>query len=172
MNPLVFEKYHQLIGDLDVKNILCDGAARRIYLIDPGAAGEGFECADVDDRFSPASRDLAYLLFETCATNVRLAFLARRRDSVRRRVDFVAALLTRYLEVFVRRDERGAFAVELRQCADRYTARISTSFSIPGVWRRFVVWKTLKTIDLVISSLVRRQALRPARPPVMAEPRW
>src|SRR5439155_12914702 len=62
------EKYWslgQLYGALSFCNILCDIEARQLSFIDVGLEADSFLCDGVAKRWYPASRDLAYMLYQT-----------------------------------------------------------------------------------------------------------
>jgi hypothetical protein len=69
-------------GDLNLDNVLCDLSAQTLSFVDPGVLQDGFLCERVGSHFYPASRDLAYLVFDTSSA-VKKTSASRCSDRTR-----------------------------------------------------------------------------------------
>ncbi len=125
----------RIVGDVTLSNILADTTARQLAFVDPGMPDPSFSCSGIPADFSPGSRDLAYLLFDVYATNVRLGLLARRR--ARTRAAFAAGVVGRHVSDHLAGPDLPAFFAELGGCVARHVARITVGGPL-GPWRRYV----------------------------------
>jgi O-antigen/teichoic acid export membrane protein len=91
----------QAHGDLNFDNILCDVPGRSLSFVDPGVIESDAHCAGVSRKWYPASRDLAYLLYDSGVT-VRRTFGQR---GARQRQQ---GLVERVLRVFLLKVRSGA----------------------------------------------------------------
>ena len=125
----------RIYGDIDFNNILCEPAAAVLSFVDPGMPEASYLCDGVDRRWHPASRDLAYLLFDV-ATSERLWFgrpaARRRQQELAERV--VHACLGRIDSA----PAKAALLDEVDACARVHLRRIKASWSPAGIWCRLV----------------------------------
>lgn len=136
----------QIYGDLDFNNVLCDPEARTVCFIDPGMPQRTYECAGVSRRWYPASRDLAYVLFDV-ATSVRLALLNPRAARLQR--EMVRAMLRRFTGAIAEPASRAEFLAEMLACCRVHLGRIDVSWSPAGLARRAIrlmAWRTIRRI--------------------------
>lgn len=126
----------RIYGDFNLDNVLCDPNARVISLVDPGMPERAFDCPTAARRWYPASRDLAYVLFDT-ATAIRSSLL---KPGLRRRQwALVTALLRDTIRSLAdRSDQRVSLLDEIRACCDAHLDRIQVPFSPRGLGRRLV----------------------------------
>ena len=122
-----------IIGDMNLQNIICDIPGRTIGIVDPGAPYGWFSLPMIPMRHYPISRDLGYLLYEVCSTNVKLTL--RGRAAPRRRLCFVRSLLA---EIMERTADPGGLIDEIGKCAIAHAERLNTGLSPRRCWRKVV----------------------------------
>jgi tRNA A-37 threonylcarbamoyl transferase component Bud32 len=139
-----------LYGDLTLHNILVDEASRSISFVDCGVPESTWHCKNVERRWYPASRDLAYLLFSV-ASAVR-AYLGR--SAVRRRqLAVVETMLDACINGLATSGQRASLAGEIHACARVHAAGIRGGASPAGLWRRLVRRQTIRCIDEVMDRM-------------------
>ncbi len=140
-----------MYGDLNLKNILYDSAARTLSFIDPGLPAEYFRCADVSQNHCPMSRDIAYLLFSV-AVSVKSTL---GNPAARKRQLFVASsLVQRYFESFGSRQQQTTFLDEVRLCLETHLQELNCSWSPAGIWRHLVKQITRRSLNRTLGQLV------------------
>lgn len=140
----------RIYGDLNFSNILCDPGSRRLCFVDPGMPERCYQCGDAPAEFAPASRDLAYLLFESAAAVrahlgeplVRSAMIRLATRMIDEQCNHLDALR-----------DRDAFLDEIRACAWTHLRRIKVGATPGGIWRRAVRRIAAKTIESTLTSL-------------------
>ena len=142
-----WERSGQIYGDFTLKNILCDFTDRRLSLVDPGAPRRIYSCEGISADWFPASRDLAYLLFDTAA-QVR-SFLLRPYLSRRRLA--LAASIVRYCLAGHPEDQL-ALLDEASQCAGIHLRRIHGT-GVVGAWRSYVRHQAAQNIEAMLEQL-------------------
>lgn len=125
----------RIIADVTLSNILSDTPGRQLAFVDPGLPDPAFSCPGIPSNFSPTSRDLAFLLTNVLASNVRIGLLARRRARIR--AEFAAEVLRHYVVNYLTSDQLPAFISEVDGCANCHIARIQV-VGPRQLWRRFV----------------------------------
>lgn len=131
-------------GEINLDHILCDPDSSTLSFVDPGMPSSSYLCDGVPRNHYPASRDLANVLFEVAAKNVRTAVthrsVAARRERFARRV----------LEIWAARSATGAqresLFNEIHACATAHLARLKVPSSPAGLWRRHVRWRAARTL--------------------------
>ncbi len=126
---------NRIYGDLDFNNILCDPQTRTLSFVDPGMPEKTYLCSEVPRTWFPASRDLAYMLFDVAAS-VRASF-ARPRIWKRQK-HLVETNLRAFMAAIDSPDARQNLLDEIRSCTDVHVARINVSWSPVGLFRSFV----------------------------------
>lgn len=148
----------RIYGDFNLNNILCDPVNRSLSLVDPGMPEDAYVCANCSDRYFPASRDLAYAMFDA-ATLVRSALF---QPALRRRQwAMILALLTAVVEKSGDADSRRAFIAELDACCRSHLARIPVALSPRGLRRVAVRWYAATRMRRMLKRLGDRVALTP-----------
>ncbi len=140
----------QIYGALSFCNILCDVAAREMSFIDPGLEEDAFLCGAVARRWYPASRDLAYLLYQT-GLRVRSTFSnpgARRRQEA-----FAEGVLRAYLETVASREEKRSLLDEVEACVRAHLEALGLSWSPRGLWRLLLRPLAARRIDGLLTRL-------------------
>ena len=127
---------HRIYGDFNLDNVLCDPEGNRLSLVDPGIPLKAFDCGAVDRHWYPASRDLAYIMFDT-ATSIRSSMF--QPDLRRRQWELVSNLLEAAVGAMATTPEtRRGLVDEIGGCCHAHLRRISTPLSPRGMGRRLV----------------------------------
>jgi len=150
----------EIYGDLNLKNILCAPSEGVIAFIDPGCPGPHYLCPTVSETWYPASRDVARLLFEIAATNVRLRVISPL--AAVRRSRLATTILIESVRVLAAEGQGAALAAEVGACADIHLASMETSYTPTGLWRLFVRFVSAKQISRWLCSHQRESSLSPA----------
>lgn len=133
----VFQRYWRScghpLGDVNLKNLLCDPESRQLAIVDPGTPGGIPEQTEGRFQFAPASLDLGCLLHEVLSTNVLLGFVGRAK--VRTRLGFTRSVIETCMLDF---DNPLAFVEETAQCAAAFLRRVSGGSAIRSRWRMAV----------------------------------
>lgn len=125
----------RIIADVTLSNILADTRERQLAFVDPGLPEPAFSCPGVLEDFAPGSRDLAFLLTNVLATNVRIGLKAPWRAQIRSA--FAAEVVRHYAHQHLESAQLPAFLAELNSCANRHIDRIQL-VGVRRPWRRFV----------------------------------
>jgi hypothetical protein len=125
----------RIYGDLDFNNILCDPPASTVCFIDPGMPEKAYECSAMPRRWYPASRDLAYVLYDV-ATSVR-SVVGRPRVRRRRRM-LIESMLRQFAGPLASDEQRQSLLAEIHACCSVHLGRINVSWSPAGIGRRAV----------------------------------
>ena len=138
-------------GDFHLANILCDPTSKTISFIDPGMPRETWLCQDAPDYWQPASRDLAYLLFEVSTCSIKVSIFNRAASKRQRKI--VDAILMESLRQLTSTKERESILEEIHLCTKHYLTLIPCNWSLQGVWQRFVRWKAARSIANTLNQL-------------------
>ncbi len=119
----------RIYGDFTLSNILCDPGNHQISLVDPGMPEQSYACPDVARHWYPASRDVAFMLYDT-ATSIRQnlghPILRRRHWQV----------VVKMLEAIVGKlpipESQREFLIEVEACTRVHLKRIAISWSPSG----------------------------------------
>ncbi|HLJ91860.1 MAG TPA: MATE family efflux transporter [Gemmataceae bacterium] len=140
----------QIHGDFNFDNILCEVSTKTISFVDAGIVDHALLCEGVSRRWDPASRDLAYLLFDT-TVSVRKTL---GNPAMRRRQQ---QLLEQVLRAFLQRigpsAEKSSLLEEIEACSRIQLHRLQGSWSPRGLWRRFVRRTASRQMDQVFGRL-------------------
>jgi O-antigen/teichoic acid export membrane protein len=139
----------QIHGDFNFDNILCDLDGRSLALVDPGVGENVVLCHGVTKQWSPASCDLAHLLYETEVGVKRT--LANPGARQRQR-----CLAEQVLRAFLKRidpAEKHGLLDEIHACAQIYLNSLQASWTPRGLWRAFVRQLATRRIDEILSQL-------------------
>jgi hypothetical protein len=134
-------------GELNLRNMLCDIATKEISLIDSGVR-ETSLFADVSIRWSPAARDLAYVLFEAGTTMT----IGNRGARVRKQ-KFTDRMLRAFLETVDSLDEKRVLLNEIEACVDARLNTLEPSWSPRGLWRLLVKKIAIHRVDAMLRRL-------------------
>ena len=139
----------QIYGDLDFNNILCDPPTAGLSFVDPGMPESTYLCPGVARNWFPASRDLAYMLFDVAASlKASMANpLARRRQK-----RFVEANLSTFIAGIGPASARQSLLEEIHACTRVHVRRINLSWSPVGLFR-FIV---RRNASRCVRNIVRR----------------
>lgn len=136
-------------GDPNLKNILFDEETRTLSLVDPGLPEEIYRCDDAPNRWYPASRDLAFLIYWTAVT---VKSSLGRPGFQRRREQFAASMLRSAVCRQGSRAQQESFLDEIEACIRVHLRRIPVSYSPAGLWRRFVKAAATRTIRAILQE--------------------
>lgn len=155
----------QIYGDANFDNILCDRSSRSLSFVDPGVLASAFLCDSVSRRWYPASRDLAYMLYDTeVAVKRNLGNpLARQRQQW-----LVEGVLRAFLQRIGSAAEQVRVLDEIESCARVYLNGLQGSWSPRGLWRVILRQIASRRIDTLLGRL-RADAGGPANPLVPRE---
>lgn len=122
----------RIYGDIDFNNILFDPMARGVSFVDPGMPERAYLCEGVDQLWYPASRDLAYMLFDVAASVKSFIGHSAAR---RRQKKLVERVLRTSLERLDSVHEKTCLLDEVDACARVHLRRIKATWSPAGIWR-------------------------------------
>jgi len=140
----------RIYGDLDLNNILCDPSTRTLAFIDPGMPENAYKCPEAPDQWFPASRDLAYMLFDVCAS---LKSQLTNPGARRRQTGFIQDIIGRFMNTACLPGQRSALLSELEACARVHLSRIRVAWSPAGVCHWFVRHTAANSISQVLCEL-------------------
>ncbi|MCA1685042.1 MAG: hypothetical protein LC745_03480 [Planctomycetia bacterium] len=140
----------RIYGDIDFNNILCDPASRTLSFVDPGMPDREYLCEGVTRDWYPASRDLAYMLFDV-AVSVK-AFLGHRAAR-RRQKELVETMVLAFAGTTGAGPERDRLLAEIRACARTHLGRVRASWSPAGAWRLLLKPVASRNLDRAIDKL-------------------
>jgi O-antigen/teichoic acid export membrane protein len=141
----------QIHGDLDFGNVLCDLGGRSLSFVDPGVFVEDFLCEGVSKRWYPASRDLAYLLYDAVVTVKRTFGNPGARQ---RQQELVEAVLRVFLNRLDPASEGYHAALdEIHACVRAYLDRLRAAPSPRGLWYVLLRRIALRRLDQVFGRL-------------------
>lgn len=143
----------RIYGDLDVDNVLCDPASHSVSLVDPGMPVQAHLCPEASQEWFPASRDLAYLLFDVAAS-LKLRLKSPRRHRMLRH--FAACTLRSAIDEVADPAGRQRFIDEIDACCGVHLRRLKFAWSPDGIYRMAVRSAAAWVIHRTLSGL-RRQ---------------
>lgn len=125
----------RIYGDFTLSNVLCDPENREISLVDPGMPEKSYECPEIARRWYPASRDVAFMIFDA-ATSIRqnIGHPILRRHQWQMLVQMLKTILGKLPTHESRRD----FLAEVDACSRIHLKHIAVSCSLSG-GRHFLV---------------------------------
>ncbi len=150
LRPLWFES-GRLYGDLHFENIMCDVHSRSVSFVDGGTPQRSWMCDSVAAALYPASRDLAYLLFDVVTSCVRVSLHNPRGAA--RQTRLVERILAAFLKEVKSSHDRRALLEEIRGCITLHMERVGTSWKPCGVWRRVVHFIASRKIAVILRKL-------------------
>lgn len=150
----------RIYGDLDADNVLCDPASRSVSLVDPGIPEQAHLCPEAPRDWFPASRDLAYLLFDVAAS-LKLWIKSPARHRMLRH--FAACTLGAAIGQMAEPARRHQFIDEIDACCRVHLRRLEFSWSLGGAYRvavraaaAWVISRTLRNLrgktDFAVSA--------------------
>lgn len=151
----------RIYGDLDFNNILVDPATGTLAFIDPGMPGPAYLCEGVARSWAPASRDLAYLLFDA-AVSVRSDL--GKRPLRGRRAEVIEAIVLGYAAWVGPEPDRLGLLDEVHACARAHLGRVRAGWSPAGAWRLLLKGHASRSLARSIARL--KEAAAGARPGV------
>jgi O-antigen/teichoic acid export membrane protein len=155
----------RIYGDFNLSNVLCDPDARLVSLVDPGMPEQSYLCSAVSRRWYPASRDVAYMLFDA-ATSIRANLWSRRLR--RREWRVLSEMMNHILARFAAPEEAASFLAEVGACARVHLGRIRVPWSPVGLGHllvRQVAW-------FRIARLLRRLSPTSPLPQLLELEKW
>jgi O-antigen/teichoic acid export membrane protein len=145
-----WSKTTHIHGDLNFDNILCDVVARSLSLVDSGVVENDFLCDAVTRNWFPASRDLAYLLYDT-GVSVRKTLM---NPGARRRQEWLVECA---LRAFVKRiglaGERHRLLNEIQACVQVHLNSLDLSWSARGLWHVVLRQVASRRINQILGRL-------------------
>jgi O-antigen/teichoic acid export membrane protein len=135
-------------GELALGNILSDIDARELALVDSGVRHNSHFCNGVARRWYPASRDLAYLLYDLGVEIAIGNHSARARKEM-----FIVGILRAVVETVGPIEERREFLDEIEACVSRHLKTLEPSWSPPGLWHLIVKRIASRRIDRLLARL-------------------
>jgi O-antigen/teichoic acid export membrane protein len=135
-------------GELSLGNMLGDITAKEISFVDSGVRHDSHFCEDVSKRWYPASRDLAYLLYDL-GVGIEIGQHGAR---IRKEI-FTDGILRAALETVESAEDRLQFLAEIEACARAHLRTLEPSWSLPGLWHILVRHLAARRIDRLIAGL-------------------
>ena len=145
-------------GDLNFDNILCDPVARSLSFVDPGIVEDDFLCAGVSRGWYPASRDLAYLLYDTGVSVRKTLGKSAARKRQQRLVEQVLRAFAMKIDAV---EEKHRLLDEIHACVRVHLSRIEVSWSLRGIWLRLLLRVASRRIDAILDRLRADASLAP-----------
>jgi hypothetical protein len=145
-----WEGDRRLYGDIDFNNILCEPATRSLSFVDPGMPEGDYLCEGVTKLWYPASRDLAYMLFEV-AVSVRSCL--GNRAARRRQKELIERMLRTFAAQIGPAHARICLLDEVHACTRIHLRRIRASWSLAGAWRLLLRQIASRSIDQTMQTL-------------------
>ncbi|HVS40202.1 MAG TPA: hypothetical protein VMS17_31885 [Gemmataceae bacterium] len=136
-------------GDLNFDNILCDVETKSLFFVDLGVLESSFLCDGAARRWFPASRDLAYLLYDTA---VAVKKLFGRPGAGRRRQELAQRVLRAFLEQIGAADRQSVLD-EIAACVRVHLNGLRASWSPRGMWRLLLRRMAARRIDGILRRL-------------------
>jgi len=140
----------QLHGDLNLDNILCDVAARDLSFVDLGVAANFGFLDDVDERWCPASHDLAYMLY---ATQVRLKRNIGHPGARLRKQMFTESVLRAFIETTGPFEDKQRLLDEIQAFTRLHLKGLDLSWSPRGLWHVLLRRVASRRIDAILGRL-------------------
>jgi peptidoglycan/xylan/chitin deacetylase (PgdA/CDA1 family) len=145
----------QMYGDLNFRNILCDCPARVISFVDVGMLESAYFCPGVPEDWNPASRDLAYMLYDVGVDVKRTILNSRARHRYHR---IAESIVSAYMERVKTEPEKHQLLDEIRACVDVHLKLLPSSSSVRWLWQRILQVIASRYVDTMVKTL------RPAGP--------
>lgn len=139
-----------LYGAMSFCNILYDGLRKELSFIDVGLESDAFLCAGVGKRWYPASRDLAYVIYQT---GVRARSTLVRPELRHRQQKFTFAILLAYLQTVGSRKDKQSLLDEIQACTRVHLQTLNLSWSLRGLWYLLLRQIASRRIDHLLLRL-------------------
>jgi O-antigen/teichoic acid export membrane protein len=140
----------QIHGDFNFDNILCDIANRGLSFVDLGLPTNSFLPGDdVPRRGSPASQDLAYMLYDT---GVRVKSTIGNPKGRMRQQLFAESTLRAFIETVSPFEEKQRLLDEIEACARVFLESLHPSLP-RELWRMIVKKIAARRIDKILLRL-------------------
>jgi O-antigen/teichoic acid export membrane protein len=140
----------ELYGALSFCNLLCDVNARELSFVDVGLESDSFLCDRVPRRWYPASRDLAYLLYQT---GVRVKHSIGHPAARGRQQTFTDGVVRAFLETVESSKERQCLLDEIQACVRVHLRTLDLSWSPRGLWHVLLSQVASRRIDKLMAGL-------------------
>ena len=140
----------QIHGDLNFDNILCDEASRGLSFVDPGVIEQDFLCEGVSRHWYPASRDLAYMLYDT---GVAVKRMFGNPGARRLQQGLVESVLRAFMKKIGTVREKLCLLDEIRACVRVHLKRLRFSWSRSGIWHLLLRRIASRRIDAILGRL-------------------
>jgi len=140
---LYWHNNKQLIGDVNLNNIICDIKNNKITFIDLGIPNKHFYCAGIEKNHYPESRDIGYFLFETCI------LIVKKRLTLNKGGEDLEKFIEIYLDyIFSKLNTayRVQFLSETIACASFHEKRVGNKFTLFYVWHKLLKYLIKKCI--------------------------
>ena len=134
-------------GDLNFDNILCDVETRSLSFVDLGVLESAYLCDGVARRWFPASRDLAYLLYDT---GVGVKKLFGHPGVRRRRQELAERVLRAFVENVGAGADRRGLLDEIEACVWVHLNGLRASWSVRGMWHVLLRRMSSRRIDGIL----------------------
>jgi hypothetical protein len=147
----------QPYGEFSFDNIVSDFVSRNLAFVDPGLPRTFCACENVSREWFPASRDLAYLLFDTAITVRRTLGnpSARRRKRL-----FAEGVLRTAIAAAGSYQQRQRLLDEIHACGREYLDVLEPSWKLRGMWHLLLSSVASRQMDAMMIRL--RSELRRA----------
>jgi hypothetical protein len=146
----------QVYGALSFANILCDPSTRELAFLDSGLETDALLCEGVSKRWYPASRDLAYMVYQTGVRVRSGAF--NRRGRVRQEL-FTYNVLSSFVKSVGSLDEQHALLDEIQACTRVHLQALDPSWSFRGLWRVLLRPMASRRINAFLASFRKEAGL-------------
>jgi O-antigen/teichoic acid export membrane protein len=143
-------------GALSFANIHCDPANRELAFLDAGLETDALLCEGVGKRWYPASRDLAYMIYQT---GVRVRSGVFNRAARVRQELFTYSVLQSFVESLGTLDEQCELLDEIQACAHVHLRALDVSWSCRGLWRILLRRVAARRIDGFLANFRRDAGL-------------
>jgi O-antigen/teichoic acid export membrane protein len=153
-------------GDLNFDNILCDPVARSLSFVDPGIVENDFLCEGVSRGWYPASRDLAYLLYDTGVSVKKTLGKSAARKRQERLVEQVLRAFAMKIDAV---EGKHRLLDEIHACVRVHLSRIEVSWSLRGIWLWLLLRVASRRIDAILDRLRADASLTPVPLPPESE---
>jgi hypothetical protein len=147
----LWDETGEVHGDLHFENILCDVERRAISFVDPGPPRSSWYCDQTTKLWYPASRDLAYLLFDVVTCSLKVAL--RRPRGARRQREFAEDIVRSVIARIESGEDKRLLLEEVRSCIGLHLAQIRAGWTPIGMWRGLVKVVASRMIARILRRL-------------------
>lgn len=139
----------QVYGALSFANIHCDPANRELAFLDAGLETDVLLCEGVGKRWYPASRDLAYMIYQT---GLRVRSGVFNRPARVRQELFTYTVLQSFVTSLGSLEEQRELLDEIQACTHVHLRALDLSWSCRGFWRVLLRWIAARRIDTFLAN--------------------